>query len=95
MCITLFVLRKTKQTNRVQNCCDTVFESGDQQPKFEGGDLELLKYNIDKIAPILNNYNKRTGNLISNIRYALIISREGKVIGVDFITKMEEELKSN
>jgi len=78
--------------------CDSIFELGEQMPKFKGGDYELLEYTMKKIAPIIGRSNKRTGNLVSKLNYLLIISKEGKVLESEILSKvnknLEDELKN-
>ena len=75
--------------------CDSIFKFGEEMPKFIGGDSELLKYNMEKIAPIIGESNKRTGNLISKLNYSLTISKEGEVVESEILSKVDEELEKD
>ena len=83
------------ETENIKLNCDTIFEFGEEMPKFREGDSELLKYNMEKIAPIIGESNKKTGNLISKINYSILISKEGKVLESEILSDVDEELKSS
>lgn len=83
---------KNKSISNVS--CDSIFEYGEKMPNFKGGDIELLKYNTNKIIPIIDKANKKSEILISKLQYSLIISKQGKIISSEIITKIGKELKS-
>jgi hypothetical protein len=74
--------------------CDTIFEFGEELPKFKGGGSELLKYNLDMIVPLVRESNKEAGKLITKLFYSLVISKEGEVVETEVLTEVEIELKN-
>jgi len=84
-----------KETGSTKINCDSIFEFGEEMPKFIGGDSELLKYNMEKIAPIIGESNKRTGNLISKLNYSLTISKEGEILESEILSKVDEQLQDD
>lgn len=75
--------------------CDTIYESGNKMPEFKGGQMELLKYNREEIAPIIGAFNKRTGAQISKVYYSLIISKTGAVVGSEIRSDVDKQLKND
>ncbi len=73
--------------------CDSIFETGEELPKFKGGDLGLLKYNMDVIAPIIQESNRKNGSFISRINYSLLISKEGSVLESEILSNVDEQLR--
>jgi len=73
--------------------CGSIFESGDEMPVFEGGESDLVKYNYDKIAPIIADNANRTEVLISKLNYSVIIDRNGQVLNPEIISSINDDLK--
>lgn len=77
----------------VQNSCDTVFIVGEKMSQFRGGEQELLKYNFNEIAPILSDFIEETGNVISKLKYSLVVSKTGEVIKANIKTEIPQKYK--
>jgi len=84
---------QNKDTLGQERFCDTIFTIGEVMPKFRGGDSALLEYNMKKIAPLIKKSNTRTGNLLSKLIYSLTISKEGKILESEILSKVDKQLE--
>jgi hypothetical protein len=82
---------KNKELSKVE--CDSIFEIGEKMPEYKGGEMALVNYNINRIIPIIEEANKKSGNMITKLHYSLTISKEGKVVTSEIETDIEENLK--
>ena len=85
---------KLKEENSFKIKCDTIFDFGEKMPKFKGGDTELLKYNMDRITPILAESKKEDGILISKLLYSVVISKDGEILDAEIISEIDNKIKA-
>lgn len=60
--------------------CETVYETVDNSPAYDGGTNEIMKYSIKYLTPIISKYHAKDPELSGKLTMMLTIDTDGKVV---------------
>ncbi len=66
------------------NVCDSIYDTSDEPPVYAKDDVELFKYILMEITPIVEECIRRDSIVISSLYIILTIDKNGSVIDATF-----------
>jgi len=62
--------------------CETVYQTVDNNPAYDGGMNALMDYSSKYLTPIISKYHKKDEELTAKLTMTLTIDADGKVVDV-------------
>ncbi len=70
------------QTFGQTKSCETVYQTVDSNPSYDGGMNALMDYSGKYLTPIISKYHKKDEELTAKLTMTLTIDADGKVVDV-------------
>ena len=70
------------QTFGQTKSCETVYQTVDNNPTYDGGMNALMDYSGKYLTPIISKYRKKDEELTAKLTMTLTIDADGKVVDV-------------